>query len=669
MDDDDGPDEAFVDELVEHLLEDHGFDERKVTWLLTLGRAIERAANAILQVSLEQGLDPDDLEALTADEEQAALAQPLHELFGGIDTEVVDALTSLLGDQETSVAIVHDVVGADPLAAATMLALVDVADLDLDRRARANRHWLRARLLEFVADDHSVVEPELRRALDLDAGHGEALFDLARYRADRSEAGAALGLLRQLEDSGGDRGWLDVLERYAEPGPTSASRNDPCPCGSGRKHKVCCAPRNGWPVESRVDWIHDKIARFAASAPVAYLLDAVLDVVGLRLQRRAWDDLALTNLLLFDAGVIAEFAELRGPLLPADELELVRELAEVRAGAYEVVDVEPGQGLVALDQGTGERIELDDVSLSSNLEVGDLVLAWIAPTPDGFEPVTGVINVPLRAHESLLALLDEDAGASDLAIWYDSLHDPPTLTNSDGEPLVLCTAVYRVTDPAAARAVLSEVLEAQVPEGGPLEGEAPEGEAAGPRDGVSGGERLVLIRTVERDDGQVTIRGTARVEGDTVTIEANSLERIDALHDLIEELLPDAELLDEWELPAEELLEDDDPYLDDDDGFDDLFDDDDLDGEDLDWEELGPEQRAELEGTLDAWMAGYEDRWLDMPIPALGGATPREAADDPTRRGTLELLLREFDDAGSVTGQGRGMDPDRLRELLGLQAP
>ncbi len=32
--------------------------------------------------------------------------------------------------------------------------------------------------------------------------------------------------------------WLFV--RGAAPAPLKAGRNDPCPCGSGKKHKTCC---------------------------------------------------------------------------------------------------------------------------------------------------------------------------------------------------------------------------------------------------------------------------------------------------------------------------------------------------------------------------------------------------------------------------------------------
>ena len=45
---------------------------------------------------------------------------------------------------------------------------------------------------------------------------------------------------------------------------------------------------------------------------------------------------------------------------------------------------------------------------------------------------------------------------------------------------------------------------------------------------------------------------------------------------------------------------------------------------------------------LDEFIREYEAKWLDEHIPALDGHTPRQAVDDPTRRGDLIKLLDSF---------------------------
>jgi len=60
-----------------------------------------------------------------------------------------------------------------------------------------------------------------------------------------------------------------------------------------------------------------------------------------------------------------------------------------------------------------------------------------------------------------------------------------------------------------------------------------------------------------------------------------------------------------------------------------------------------------------------ENRWLDEAVPALAGLTPRQAADDPTRRSELERLLDTYPEP-EPDSPLIALRPDRLRTLLGL---
>ena len=72
----------------------------------------------------------------------------------------------------------------------------------------------------------------------------------------------------------------------------------------------------------------------------------------------------------------------------------------------------------------------------------------------------------------------------------------------------------------------------------------------------------------------------------------------------------------------------------------------------------------EVAAMLDEFIREYEARWLDEPIPALDGHTPRQAADDPTRRGDLIKLLDSFPADDGTPGR---MSAERLRSALGLE--
>ena len=75
----------------------------------------------------------------------------------------------------------------------------------------------------------------------------------------------------------------------------------------------------------------------------------------------------------------------------------------------------------------------------------------------------------------------------------------------------------------------------------------------------------------------------------------------------------------------------------------------------------------EVLAAVEDYLVQQEKAWLDESIPALGGLTPRQAVEDPTRREDLLALLRELD--RHQRSGGRGFDADRLRALLGLARP
>ncbi|MEX2297567.1 MAG: hypothetical protein WD715_09135 [Dongiaceae bacterium] len=52
---------------------------------------------------------------------------------------------------------------------------------------------------------------------------------------------------------------------------------------------------------------------------------------------------------------------------------------------------------------------------------------------------------------------------------------------------------------------------------------------------------------------------------------------------------------------------------------------------------------VEAEASAADFLAGYLRRWLDEPLARLEGLTPRAAADVPTLRDELELLLRAIE--------------------------
>ena len=631
---DDEPDPTTdIEDLVEHLRLDHRFDAVEAATVVGVLEDVEYLATHVLRATLERlshlskRIDLDDLAIERAAPE---FVEAMATAMSAIDIEEAgDRLTVALTGTELTAAIVEDVIGSERMNANTILALLDASGVQLPTpSSRANAAWLRARALEVVADDHTEAERELRRAVELDDDHAPAVFELACYLADRGQAGAALGLLHRLEGPDVDA-LTSLLSPYVQPGPASAGRNDPCPCGSGRKHKVCCQQHGGWPLQERIDWVWRKVVRFAVSSRAEEITAPIARAAGMDPDANALEDVAVGNLALFEGGLLELLCDLRGGLLPADELDMLREWSRTRGRIYELIETRPGGEVTILDLANGERVHFVDHSLARGLTAGTAMLAWLVPEPDGPVPCNGGVRIPDHLREHALHMLDQEPSAVELAAWYASLAAPPQLATTAGDPLLATTQVYEAPDVEAARRSLAEHLEEEGDDG--------------------------ALLAFEDREGERWLKGSVAFDGATFTVSTMSAVRARWFADLIAEVVPEARLIDEQRLPAGEGGDPGDPQGG---GAGDPF---------PDLDTLSDEDREALEAHLDARMEEYEVQWLDLEVPMLGGATPREAAEDPTRRDDLRRLLEQIEArAEAWSSAGRPMDAARLRSLLGM---
>lgn len=135
------------------------------------------------------------------------------------------------------------------------------------------------------------------------------------------------------------------------------------------------------------------------------------------------------------------------------------------------------------------------------------------------------------------------------------------------------------------------------------------------------------------------VRGQIRVVDGGLVAEVNSRERLQRLLDLLAELGADPAVTDEKRI---------DPAL------------------DMAWQS-GP--RAFARGAAPA-AEGWEKHWLDEPVPALRGRTPRQAAQGK-EWAHLEALLRQFEyEADLLAADGKtGIDTGWLRQELDMEGP
>jgi hypothetical protein len=209
---------------------------------------------------------------------------------------------------------------------------------------------------------------------------------------------------------------------------------------------------------------------------------------------------------------------------------------------------------------------------------------------------------------------------------YREAMRPPLLQTTDGEEMLFCAARYRVLDDTALVAALDRHRSFDRQEGGYvwLSGHRRKGMMGPGRIGLGNiilkkGEAVLEARSRER-----LVKGKALLE----KIAGPFLEhRADSFEDPMQAIK---------RLPAEGIEAP---------------------------SRIPPEVEQE---ALARFHAEYDRKWLDMPLPALDGMTPRKAAADPGMRPRLVELLKDFENDQLRTDR-KTSDVAWLRDQLGLR--
>ncbi len=526
-------------------------------------------------------------------------------------------------------------------------------------RHRASPAWLVAQALS-VAGRTDRFEEWIEVALGFDDEHPLALYDKAWFEFDRGEARRAKALLTRL---GMDSSFHDVaiLDAALPSSRPAVGRNDPCPCGSGRKYKRCHLGLEEVPLVDRLTWLYRKAnwwleRRHRAEVEMMAFLRA--GGSGMSPGDLIESDPLIADAVLAEGGRFAEWLDERGSLLPSDEALLAAQWALVERSVFEVTDVRPDEAMTVRDVRTGDVTEVEERLGTHGMRPRTYILARPLPTgADTHQFFGGITLVPDAMLEQFIEVLDDSPGPGEIVMLVADAEAPPTLLNRDRHATVFCETTWQVPDPDAARVALDDTFEPseQAETWTWLDGM--DGTEDDGRDGDHPGGHSEVGRTV---------LGTLTMSGDRLTVSTNSVERSEGAARIIEDLLGDALLVEELRSDLDDLRSDEayERFLAGEDG---------TSGEDgemphgmIDPTQAPPEIRAALREQMDR----YEEQWVDESIPALGGLTPRQALDDPTRREDLFRLLDHLDDQDSRLPPGQvelGMRTSRLRELLGLR--
>jgi hypothetical protein len=479
-------------------------------------------------------------------------------------------------------------------------------------------------------------------------------------------------------------------------------RNQPCPCGSGKKFKKCCQGKEKVSSDllyRRLGEAHDRLAhrlmRYGLKVFGESALGVALD------EFMAWPDEGLSNEDLADHQPLfypwfifnweyeadPDYPQLEGPedttiaeLYEANkanrlnhlEAQIIKATARQPFSFYEILETHPGKGYRLKDILRSTVSNVIEKKGSENVHRGDILFGRVVR----IDSITmligcGTVLIPPKMKPELIRLrqwlLESDDPITSRTLYdYDleirelyfnifySLMRPPELQNTDGDPLSFHTIYYEIDSPELVferLKVLSEISsETELRETADLDesGRIIQAEIPWSRKGQN--------MTAAMDN---TVLGQLVIEDRRLKVEVNSARRAEAIRREIKTRLgkharyktteirsPDAVLETIRDREGEMAKP----------------------GPDQDELMQIPEVREQIEKTLFA----HWENWVDAKIPALGHITPRQAVKDPDGRESVEALLldaeRSMDANEQMCDAGKAAIAE-ARRRLGFDTP
>jgi len=480
----------------------------------------------------------------------------------------------------------------------------------------------------------------------------------------------------------------------------SPGRNDPCPCGSGRKYKHCCLRAADADDARRVR------LREAEGVLVPALMAYADAELGDEFFDEAWEEFFVWENVPGDVDESREYGTTFDPFLvfsfvpdaaeaglPADrpteplalhflhhevescpdfEREFLEQACRSHASFFAVEATAPGRSVDLKDILTGRRFHVLEQSASRTFQPGHLTYARVV-TAGGASIMIGAAPwiIPAAWHVPVIEFRErcrprsmmtrEDLHEWDIEIraFYhhivDRLLHPrlPQLANTDGDPIEMISMTYDLSIPAAEAFLRLKPLAA-------LRGEEHVDDVTHDESGALVSAALSWIKAGNRKNKgwDNTILGTLRFNGTRLTVEVNSARRRDRIaKEIGRRLGASATLVETTSMDIAQAL----------------------DARRAERAAGGaaatdePPAAAEAARTpgiaaIEAeFMQRHWDAWVDQKVPALGDKTPRQAVKTAIGREKVEALLSEFAQESHHGRSGLRPDVGGIRRKLGLE--
>ncbi|MCK4504651.1 MAG: SEC-C domain-containing protein [Candidatus Aegiribacteria sp.] len=445
----------------------------------------------------------------------------------------------------------------------------------------------------------------------------------------------------------------------------------PCHCGSGRKYRNCC-----WKKEKR----EYAIGRSAIS-------DAISDVMYL-VQNDIPDDVSETANIVFDDlyyyfssktvedvmrvfgepisiciedacacdleldngnKVIDLYLQKKKDALHPMAMEFLTGWKHASLSFYEIQKVNFRESLLLKDLFTRKMYLVTESRLSQYLNRWDTFFARIIPLGNEFLLGPSIIPIiPLHADfyiKELREIRRTTRGSTTLTwkrffkkhwyiipqVWLEQVASSmggPKMHNTDGDPINMFRLTFTLQEGSSFQVnrILSAIPGMQK---------------------ASDKSYNYVVDTTDRKDTALdnVLVANLEISETSVEVEVNSENRAERIIALLEEHL--AEFIEEVEQEAISF----DPEA-----FNKKI--------NPEFDALSPELKDEM---MMQFLDDHYTKWIDTPLPALNGTTPRESMKTPKMRKALTLLLKDME--AQQTASSFNYDLSWLWEELGLERP
>jgi hypothetical protein len=277
-----------------------------------------------------------------------------------------------------------------------------------------------ARAAEGAGDSASASDL-VREVLFLQPLFKEALLDAAEYALCRGDVQAADRYLSKAGDHYAATDTRRTLAPLLAAPKAKVGRNEPCPCGSGKKHKQCCLGRqSSHPLPARAKVLYQLLVVHAQRPAYGETFGRLItraDVSGSTA-------MYCVDLMISAGGAAERFLRTRGDWLAAGERELIESWQRVPVSLHEITEVRRGSGLMVRVLPDGEPFLVEDRLLSqSPLQGVKLVLGRALPDGETFRFLSiPVFLKPAKRDSVLKALAKEHPPVHELALLAKASH-------------------------------------------------------------------------------------------------------------------------------------------------------------------------------------------------------------------------------------------------------